>query len=70
VWAAQPIAAIEAVKAATIQAEIQDANASAAILNLLNQHAATSVVATDEAQERTQVSGADIIVQLVKLKHR
>jgi serine/threonine protein kinase len=70
VWAAQPVSIIESVKTKTVRAEIQDIAQSASILNLLNEHSAKSVVATDEAQERTKVSGDDIIVQMVKLKHR
>ncbi|HEX4946007.1 MAG TPA: protein kinase [Blastocatellia bacterium] len=69
VWATNPIKEVEAVKTKTVRAEIQDAAASAAILQLLQQHATKSSVTTDEAQERTKVSGDDIIVQLVKLKH-
>ena len=67
VWASQPVAPIEAVKAKTNEGEIQD---STAILNLLNEQVGKSQVIPDEAQERTVVKGDDLVVQLVKLKHR
>lgn len=70
VWSAQPITEIEAVKTATKDAEIQDAAASNAILQRLQQHVAQSVIAADEDKDQTKISGDDIVVQLVKLKHR
>ena len=70
VWAANPIPEIEAVKATTINSEIQDATQSAAILRLLNEHAAQTIAQPDEAKELTQVTGNDVLAQMVKLKHR
>jgi serine/threonine protein kinase len=70
VWAAQPVAAIEAVKADLNGYEIRDAAASAAILKLLNEQTGKSTATSDEAQERTVVKGDELVVQLVKLKHR
>jgi hypothetical protein len=70
VWAANPVAEIEAIKAKTVEAEIQDANQSAAILQLLQQHAANSVATPNEEKEQTKVVGADSVAQVVRLKHR
>ncbi len=70
VWASNPIPEIEAVKASTINSEIQDATQSAAILRLLNEHAAQTAAQSDEAKEQTQVTGDKVLAQMVKLKHR
>ncbi len=69
VWAANPIAEIEAVKT-TANPTIQDAVKSAAILRLLNEHAAQTTAQADEDKELTNVTGDDVLAQMVKLKHR
>lgn len=70
VWAARPVAEIEAAKASA-NPGIKNVTQSAAILALLNQHASKSTAKTDEAKELLTVTAeSEILVNLVKLKHR
>jgi serine/threonine protein kinase len=67
VWAAQPVAEIEAVKAAATPAITAPTEL---ILAFLNQHVSQSTTQTDEQTERTKVVGGEVIVSFVKLRHR
>ncbi len=70
VWAANPILAIESIKARATP-EIKDQNQSTAILALLNQYAGKSESKPDEAKEQITIqSNSEILVSYVKLKHR
>ena len=70
VWAAQPVEEIEAAKANATPA-IKNVTQSAAILALLLQHAPNSTAKADEAKELLTVTAeSEILVNLVKLKHR
>ena len=78
VWAAQPVAAIEAAKGAAFERakttglpEINPPSQRAAIRNLLNQQLPQSTAKSDESKEQTSVtSTSDIAVSFVKLRHR
>lgn len=69
VWAAKPVAEIEAAKADANPA-IKNSNQSAAILALLNQHAPKSTSAIDETKVNSTVTTeSELLADLVNLKH-
>ena len=78
VWAAQPVAEIEAAKGAAFERakttglpEINPPSQRATILTLLNQQLPQSAAKSDETKEQTSVtSTSDIAVSFVKLRHR
>ena len=69
VWAATPVAEIEAAKS-DAKPVIKDATQRAAILALLAQHAPKTTSTIDESKENSTVTtGSEILADLVNLKH-
>ena len=70
VWAATPVAEIEAAKT-DAKPDIKNAIQRAAILALLAQHAPKATSTMDDSKENSTVTtGSEILADLVNLKHR